>query len=98
MASKHLNGDVSVSCVLSLRIPALVDWLVVFLSVVDVIMCCALSQINYAWPSAEIAVMGASGAVKILFHGADDEEIQQRTTESVHCFFVLQKNTLDNVN
>lgn len=26
---------------------------------------------NYAWPTAEIAVMGAKGAVSIIFRGAD---------------------------
>jgi propionyl-CoA carboxylase beta chain len=29
---------------------------------------------NYAWPSAEIAVMGAKGAVEIIFRGKDIEE------------------------
>ncbi len=26
---------------------------------------------NYAWPTAEVAVMGAAGAVKIIFKGSD---------------------------
>ncbi len=29
---------------------------------------------NYAWPSAEVAVMGAKGAVEIIFRGKDIEE------------------------
>lgn len=29
---------------------------------------------NYAWPSAEVAVMGASGAVQIIFHGKNIQE------------------------
>jgi propionyl-CoA carboxylase beta chain len=29
---------------------------------------------NYAWPSAEVAVMGAKGAVEIIFRGKDVEE------------------------
>ena len=29
---------------------------------------------NYAWPSAEIAVMGAKGAVEIIFRGKNSEE------------------------
>jgi len=29
-------------------------------------------DINYAWPTAEVAVMGAKGAVSILFRGAKD--------------------------
>ena len=31
-------------------------------------------DVNYAWPSAEIAVMGAKGAVEIIFRGKDIEE------------------------
>jgi propionyl-CoA carboxylase beta chain len=27
------------------------------------------SDANYAWPGAEVAVMGAKGAVEILYHG-----------------------------
>ena len=33
-------------------------------------------DLNYAWPSAEIAVMGAEGATKILFKGADAKKVQ----------------------
>ena len=29
---------------------------------------------NYAWPSAEVAVMGARGAVEIIFRGKNSEE------------------------
>ena len=29
---------------------------------------------NYAWPSAEVAVMGAKGAVEIIFRGKNEEE------------------------
>jgi len=38
---------------------------------------------NYAWPSAEIAVMGSKGAVEIIFRKDrdDEEKIQQRTDE-----------------
>jgi propionyl-CoA carboxylase beta chain len=40
-------------------------------------------DVNYAWPAAEIAVMGAKGAVEIIFRGdiGDDEKIEQRTAE-----------------
>ncbi|MBE7636786.1 methylmalonyl-CoA carboxyltransferase [Sneathiella sp. P13V-1] len=40
-------------------------------------------DVNYAWPSAEIAVMGAKGAVEIIFRGeiGDDAKIQARTNE-----------------
>ena len=40
------------------------------------------SDVNYAWPTAEIAVMGAQGAVNILYArelaGADGPEMQQK--------------------
>lgn len=29
---------------------------------------------NYAWPTAEVAVMGAKGAVEIIFRGKNVEE------------------------
>ena len=32
------------------------------------------ADINYAWPTAEIAVMGAKGAVSILYRGKPDAE------------------------
>ena len=38
-------------------------------------------DINYAWPSAEIAVMGAKGAVEIIFRGSSDKEIEKQTQE-----------------
>ena len=40
-------------------------------------------DVNYAWPTAEIAVMGAKGAVEIIFRKdiGDPEKIEQRTNE-----------------
>ena len=40
-------------------------------------------DVNYAWPSAEIAVMGAKGAVEIIFRGDlnDEEKIKERELE-----------------
>jgi propionyl-CoA carboxylase beta chain len=38
-------------------------------------------DLNYAWPTAEIAVMGAKGAVEIIFRGLSGEEIAQKTKE-----------------
>ena len=32
------------------------------------------ADFNYAWPSAEIAVMGAKGAVEIIFRGKNSED------------------------
>jgi hypothetical protein len=34
-------------------------------------------DLNYAWPTAEIAVMGAKGAVEIIFRGLSGEEIAE---------------------
>lgn len=36
---------------------------------------------NYAWPSAEIAVMGAEGACEILFHGKGKEALADETAK-----------------
>jgi len=40
-------------------------------------------DMNYAWPTAEIAVMGSKGAVEIIFRSeiGDEEKIQARTDE-----------------
>ena len=40
-------------------------------------------DVNYAWPSAEIAVMGSKGAVEIIFRAdiGDDKKIAARTSE-----------------
>ena len=38
-------------------------------------------DLNYAWPTAEIAVMGAKGAVEIIFRGRTPDEIAERTAE-----------------
>ena len=34
-------------------------------------------DINYAWPSAEIAVMGAEGAAKIIYKNADEKVLKE---------------------
>ena len=38
-------------------------------------------DVNYAWPTAEIAVMGAKGAVEIIFRGSNEEKIKKQTDE-----------------
>ncbi len=40
-------------------------------------------DVNFAWPTAEIAVMGAKGAVEIIFRGdiGDPKKIEVRTKE-----------------
>jgi len=41
-------------------------------------------DMNYAWPTAEVAVMGAAGAVKIIFKGSDN--IADKEKEYVNKF------------
>jgi propionyl-CoA carboxylase beta chain len=45
-------------------------------------------DVNYAWPNAEIAVMGAKGAVEIIFRQdiGDEEKIKARTDEYAAAF------------
>ena len=40
-------------------------------------------DVNYAWPTAEIAVMGSKGAVEIIFRGAldDPKAVEEKTEE-----------------
>ena len=40
-------------------------------------------DVNFAWPTAEIAVMGPKGAVEIIFRSdiGDPEKIEERTEE-----------------
>jgi propionyl-CoA carboxylase beta chain len=41
------------------------------------------ADVNYAWPSAQVAVMGAKGAVEIIFRGKD---VEQKTLEYTELF------------
>ncbi|CAF0997219.1 unnamed protein product [Adineta ricciae] len=43
-------------------------------------------DMNYAWPTAEVAVMGAQGAVKIIFRGNHGDDVKQREAEYVDKF------------
>ncbi|MBW7950596.1 MAG: methylmalonyl-CoA carboxyltransferase, partial [Pseudorhodoplanes sp.] len=38
-------------------------------------------DLNYAWPTAQIAVMGAKGAVEIIFRGGDADTIAKQTRQ-----------------
>jgi len=44
------------------------------------------SDVNYAWPSAQIAVMGAKGAVEIIFRGKSHVELEKATQEYIDKF------------
>ncbi len=58
---------------------------------------------NYAWPTAEIAVMGAKGAVEILYRSelADKDKIAQRTKDYedrfANPFVAAEKGFIDEV-
>jgi propionyl-CoA carboxylase beta chain len=60
-------------------------------------------DINYAWPTAEIAVMGPKGAVEIIFRDeiGDAERIEARTEEYrqkfANPFVAAQKGFIDDV-
>ncbi|WP_068314001.1 acyl-CoA carboxylase subunit beta [Polycladidibacter hongkongensis] len=60
-------------------------------------------DINYAWPSAEIAVMGAKGAVEILYRAelGDSEKIAERTqdyeTRFANPFVAAERGYIDEV-
>ncbi len=58
-------------------------------------------DLNYAWPTAEIAVMGAKGAVEIIFRGKTIEEIAEHTAEYearfANPFIAAQKGFIDEV-
>ncbi len=61
------------------------------------------ADINYAWPTAEIAVMGAKGAVEIIFRSdiGDEEKISARTKEYedrfANPFIAAQRGYIDEV-
>ena len=51
---------------------------------------------NYAWPSAEIAVMGAKGAVEIIFRGKDvDENTLAYENKFANPFIAAQRGFVD---
>ncbi|MEM9765691.1 MAG: carboxyl transferase domain-containing protein, partial [Pseudomonadota bacterium] len=60
-------------------------------------------DINYAWPTSEIAVMGAKGAVEILYRSEfdDPEKIAQRTKDYedrfANPFVAAEKGFIDEV-
>ncbi|HBJ93892.1 MAG TPA: methylmalonyl-CoA carboxyltransferase, partial [Hyphomonadaceae bacterium] len=60
-------------------------------------------DVNYAWPKAEIAVMGAKGAVEIIFRAdiGNDEKIAQKTKEYednfANPFVAARKGYIDDI-
>lgn len=58
-------------------------------------------DVNYAWPSAEIAVMGPKGAVEIIFRGLSKEERAKKESEYLEKFAnplpAAQRGFLDDI-
>ena len=54
---------------------------------------------NYAWPGAEVAVMGAKGAVEILYRGSQDVErhTQEYTARFANPMVVAQRGFIDDI-
>ncbi|KAJ1452627.1 carboxylase [Pelagophyceae sp. CCMP2097] len=44
------------------------------------------ADVNYAWPDAEIAVMGAAGACEVLYRGAPPEKMAEHAAEYTRSF------------
>jgi len=53
---------------------------------------------NYAWPAAEIAVMGAKGAVEIIFRGGDvEKETANYTEKFANPMLAAQRGFVDDI-
>ncbi|MEU0154727.1 acyl-CoA carboxylase subunit beta [Micromonospora fulviviridis] len=69
--------------------------------------CSVGADLSYAWPSNEIAVMGAEGAAKVIFRrqiaAADDpdatyaELVQQYKEELMHPYYAAERGLIDDV-
>lgn len=56
------------------------------------------ADVNYAWPGAEIAVMGAKGAVEILYHGHDiEEKTAEYTSRFANPMVAAQRGFVDDI-
>jgi propionyl-CoA carboxylase beta chain len=55
-------------------------------------------DVNYAWPGAEVAVMGAKGAVEILYGGKDVEaHTKEYTNRFANPMVVAQRGFIDDI-
>lgn len=54
---------------------------------------------NYAWPGAEVAVMGAKGAVEILYRGSKDvaRHTLEYTARFANPMVVAQRGFIDDI-
>ena len=55
-------------------------------------------DVNYAWPSAEIAVMGAKGAVEIIFRGeSSDVQVNEYKEKFANPFTAASRGFIDDI-
>ena len=55
-------------------------------------------DVNYAWPSAEIAVMGAKGAVEIIFRGeSSDAQVNEYKEKFANPFTAASRGFIDDI-
>ena len=55
-------------------------------------------DLNYAWPTAEIAVMGAKGACEIIFRGGDIEtEIERYEKKFGNPLIAAQRGYIEDI-
>jgi len=55
-------------------------------------------DVNYAWPSAEIAVMGAKGAVEIIFRGeSSDTQVNEYKEKFANPFTAASRGFIDDI-
>jgi propionyl-CoA carboxylase beta chain len=56
------------------------------------------SDVNIAWPTAEVAVMGAKGAVEIIFRGdAPEKEVEEYTERFATPLVAAQRGFVDTI-
>lgn len=54
-------------------------------------------DVNYAWPTAEVAVMGAKGAVKIIFRGDDNQAEAEYVEKFANPFPAATRGFVDDI-
>jgi propionyl-CoA carboxylase beta chain len=54
-------------------------------------------DVNFAWPTAEIAVMGPKGAVEIIFRGDSPEEMAEYREKFANPFVAAHRGFVDDI-
>ena len=55
-------------------------------------------DLNYAWPTSEIAVMGAEGAAKIIFKKLKENKLKEKVEEYEKNFLILMLQLLEDID